>query len=152
MKSKIYKLGIFFFMAIFFIACSEDPIVNSTSDEVVTPKERSTSERDLVYSDLGSTYSKTEARTIFAKTLATAISSNREIKNFIYSEAATEFNGDYEVLYAMVKDKNISGVPFYRLLNDASRTLQHAQEVSPDFFSDEILKADPKLTIFLDER
>ncbi|PTX59474.1 hypothetical protein C8N46_10963 [Kordia periserrulae] len=152
MKSKIYKWGIFFFMAISFIACSEDPVVDSTSDEIITQKARTTPSGELVYSDLGSTYSKTQARTIFAKTLAKAIQNNREIKNFIYNEAASEYNGDYEVLYLMVKDRNVAGVPFHQLLNDTSRTLQHAQEVTPDFFSNEVLKADPKLTIFLDAR
>ncbi|EDP94789.1 thrombospondin type 3 repeat-containing protein [Kordia algicida OT-1] len=152
MKTKILKWGIFFFTAISFIACSEDPVINSTSDEVITQKERPSSGGNLVYSDLGSTYSKTQARTIFAKTLATAISGNREIKEFIYNEAATQYNGDYEVLYVMVKDRNIGGVPFHQLLNDTARNLQYAQEVTPDFFSNEILKADPKLTIFLEER
>jgi len=152
MKTKILKWGIFFFMAISFIACSEDPIVDSTSDEVVTQKERSLSRGDLVYSDLGSVYSKTEARTIFAKTLARAISGNRDLKNFIYNEAATQYNGDYEVLYLMVKDKNIGGVPFHQLLNNTARGLQYTKQVTPDFFSNEVLKADPKLTIFLEER
>lgn len=151
MKTKILKWGIFLFIAIFHISCSNEDITSTDSDDVSLQKNMQSNSRDLVYSNLGSEFSKTQARTIFAQTLAVAIRNNESLKNYIYAEARSQFNGDYEVLYLMVKDREIEGVPFHQILLEASRNLEFEQRISDDFFSKEVLKADPKLTIYVDE-
>ncbi|WP_420574450.1 hypothetical protein [Kordia sp.] len=151
MKTKILKWGIFLLIAIFHISCNNDDIVTTDTNDSAIQKNVRTESRELVYANLGSEFSKTQARTIFAKTLAVAIRNNENVKNYIYEEASNQFNGDYEIMYLMVKDQAIEGVPFHQILLEASQGIEFEQGISENFFSEEVIRADPKLTIYVDE-
>ena len=101
------------------------------------------------YSALGSEYSKTQARAIFARSLAIAINQNPGLKDYIVAKAGEKFNGDFEILYAMVKDDEVEGMTLHQILLEAAMS-NPEDEVPEDFFSNEVVKADPYLTVYVD--
>jgi len=143
-------LGIVFFLA----SCQEDETISevqSDTSEISVIRNEGGDEGGLEYSEFNSQYSKTEARAIFAKTLALSMANNEGVKQHFIQKAAEEFNGDLEVLYLMVKDDEINGSPLSQILTEVAMQNQVAAGITDEFFSTEIIAADPLLTVYVDE-
>lgn len=148
---SILFLGIVFLLA----SCQENEseLQENSIDNIITRGGDGGGNDDggeLKYSAFETGYSKTQARAIFAQSLAKTIADNPQVKDYLVTKAAEEFNGDTEVLYAMVKDDEIEGVPFNQLLRQAS-TVAAFEQVPDDFFSETVVMADPYLTVYIDE-
>lgn len=150
MKTIFIKIIFFLFLSIFISSCNDDEAFEiSSEDKIDLTTQKAT--RNLEYSNLGSRYSKTEVRRIFSKTLALTINTNPEVKEILVNSARTKFNGDYESLYLMVKDTRTRFGKLSDLLLQSYRA-NFSEPISEDFFSNEVSKADPYLTIYIDER
>ena len=82
--------------SVLFISCEKGV-------EVVDPNESAT---PSVFNDVDVAEIET-ARTEFAKTLAKALK-ERGVREFLKTEALQQYDGDYDVLFALVKDKKLS--------------------------------------------
>ncbi|NJN33289.1 MAG: hypothetical protein HC817_02585 [Saprospiraceae bacterium] len=94
---------------------------------------------------------KDEARDYFAKTLAKAVE-QEDVQNFLKEEALKRLNGDYEVLYMMVKKTKLkNGKTFSEILQEvANKDLaKRDSKTTKDFFDSFLEKIDPSLTIYL---
>lgn len=79
-------------------------------------------------------------QTAFARVLVTALKTEPELRSFLKVEAAKQFNGDYDILYQMVKDKPVnSGESFHAHLAKYADATELAQ----------IEEGSPLLTIFI---
>ena len=152
MKKLFIKWGVLLFLSLCVISCDKDEITeDSQQSNDLTSQNFSQDDEGLVYSALGSEFSKTQARTIFAKTLAVTIGHNPELKHFIYEKAHEMFNGDYEVLYLMIKDEQVNGQPIHEMLKESSQEIEYEMNLPENFFKEEVLKADPYITVYVDE-
>jgi len=148
MKTYFIKVYLLLAMGVLFTSCFKDNDEIQPQDEVVSKVELTT---DKVYSKLGSEYSKTEARDIFAKTIALAAQQYPDVKRLILSEAKEQYTGDTEVLYAKSKDAEIDGVSFADILTKVYfRNFEG--NIPEDFFTNEIIMADPYISLYVDER
>jgi len=95
-----------------------------------------------------STVSVDQARIQFAQTLSLAMS-NTAVRNFLKTEAALQFDQDYDVLYQVVKNKQVSpGQTFASLLiSYAPSTIQN----KTSFFNTDLCQLDPLLNISFPE-
>ncbi len=152
MKTIVTKFTILLAVVWAMSSCSRDELTENTlaPDEISAKIEEQTIKGNLQYSKLGSEYSKTQARDILSKTLALAISQNDEIKEIIVKEASRKSNGDTEALYLSIKDiKTSKGTLADYLLETYYQNFK--EEIPKDFFSNEVVKADPYSTIYVND-
>src|ERR1044071_2751089 len=124
MKRKFMLLSMI--AGLFFVSCKK---------EIANP------ETTAPLSELTSRQSN-QLRTDFAKVLARAIT-NPHVQTLIKNEALKQFNNDYDVLFQLVKDKDIEpGVTFIDYL--ASSGLTEEMRIGID-------RSLPLLTIFVPE-
>ncbi len=136
-------------LAVFLNSCTKDDLtVQSTEANIESKADRS--DVNSEYSPLGSKYSKNEAREYFSKALAITMANDPEVKNYLIEKANEQFNGDYEVLYLMVKDEKLNNGTFAEILQTHYER-NYRDELPRDFFSEEVVKADPYLTVYIDE-
>ncbi|WP_025740380.1 hypothetical protein [Aquimarina pacifica] len=152
MKTIVTKFTILLAVAITVFSCSKDELTESSMEheEASAKIETFANKGSLEYSKLGSEYSKTEARDILSKTLALAISGNDEIKEIIVKEASRKPNGDTEALYLSIKDTKTSVGTLADLLQKTYYE-NFREDIPNDFFSNEIVKADPYGTIYVND-
>lgn len=151
MKIIFIRTILIVFLSVFISSCHDDEAFEISSQENKIDLVTQRNGGELEYSNLGSRYSKTEARRIFSKTLALTISNNPDVKEILIEDARRKFNGDYESLYLMIKDTRTRSGNFSDLLLQSYRE-NFTEPIAEDFFSNEVLKADPYLTIYIDER
>lgn len=136
--------------AILLNSCSKDDLSTEVREETNVEAKADRPSGNLEYSPLGSEYSKTQAREIFSKALAVTIANDREVKDFLVKKAKEQFNGDFEVLYLMVKDERMGRATLAQKLEFYYQKY-YKDELPRNFFSDEIVKADPYMTLYIDE-
>ena len=91
---------------------------------------------------------KDQARNQFAQTLALAMS-NPGLRDFLKTEASRQFDGDFDILYEVVKNREVSpGRTFASVLaNYASGSIPNKVA----FFSSDLCQIDPLLNISFPE-
>jgi len=151
MKTNILKLVMFMTLATFIFSCSEDDYtIAPQEDVIIDTKAIDRPTGNQIYSSLGSRYSKTQAREIFSKALSVTLNNDKEVKDFLAKKAKEQFNGDFEILYLRVKDQRLGRRTLAQKL-EINYYKYFKEELPKGFFSDEIVKADPYLTIYIDE-
>lgn len=151
MKKSSSKLTILLAVALLIFACSKDDFLETEVQDQLTTEQTSNLERGrLEYSKLGSKYSKTQARRILAKTMSLMISENPKMKSILMEEASKKSNGDTEIMYLKMKDQIMGRGTFSDQLQ-ATYSKNFKEEIPKDFFKNEISKADPYLTFYIDE-
>ncbi len=78
------------------------------------------------------------------------VSQNPEVKELLINEVNKKFNGDNEVLYVMVRDMETSKGTLSDILTQ-TYTENFKEELPRDFFKEELVKADPYMTIYIDD-
>jgi hypothetical protein len=139
MKKQIFK-------GLLCIAAISLSVWACTKDNSATIKE-DTTPQNLVFTD----DQKDEARDFFARTLAKSCSYEM-VQTFLKERALKKVNGDYEILYMMVRDRKLSnGKTFATVLQEqADNDLQKRDsKTTEDFFNLFTEKIDPSLTIYL---
>lgn len=152
MKTILTKFTLALAIVCMLFSCSKDELTeeNTISAEASSSLKQEENNGALQYSSLGSEYSKTEARDILAKTLALAISKSKEIKQLILEETSKKPYGDTEVLYLSIKDVKLREGTLADVLQKTYYE-NFKEEISKDFFSNELVKADPYSTIYVDQ-
>lgn len=119
---KRFKLLTFITMLIYMSACNQlDPI-------------------DNVVAEVQSPVVSISAQESFAAILAAALKEKPDLRVFIKKEALKQFDRDYDVLVATVRDQEVSGdITFYEILKEYDKESQ----------LDGILDSQPLLTIFV---
>ncbi len=132
MRTKFYLIATFFSCIIMFgmfIACDKHDVV---SDNISgKTKEKSIS--------AGEGYQR---KMYVAKTLAKALT-NEDLRTFLKKESQEMFDNEYDILYAVVKDKEISkGITFEDMLLSYAESKEHFKKV---------MEEEPLLTIYVPE-
>lgn len=114
MKIKFYLTATFLSCVVLgmFIACDKNDVVSDNiSDET---------KKSLISGDEGY-----QRRMYVAKTLAKALT-NEDLRSFLKKESLKMFDHEYDILYALVKDKEISsGVTFEDVLMSYAESKEH---------------------------
>ncbi len=151
MKTTILQLTGLWMLSILLFACSNEDLNNELAPETQEISKRFEEPKGgQEYSALGSEYSKTKARDIFSKAMSVTIAGNKEVKELLIEKAKEQYNGDTEVMYLMVKDEKLGRGTLADLLAMNYRKY-FKEELPRDFFSEELVKADPYMTIYIDE-
>lgn len=113
-------------IALMVLACAkEEPVPN-------TVKEGTPTVTDAGY----------QRKVYFAKTLAKALTS-RDVRSFLRRESLNMFDNDYDVLYALIRDKELGdGVTFEDALSSYADSKEHFKRVVDE---------EPLLTIYVPE-
>lgn len=152
MKTKLIKLTLLLSLGVFIFSCSKDDLMDNTSqaEEISIKKQDDRDNGSLEYSKLGSKYSKTQARRIISKAMAAAIADHPQLKSMFIEEAGKKFNGDTEILYVLFKDTETPKGKLSDVLRESYQR-RYKDDLPDNFFGDEVVKADPYLTIYVDE-
>lgn len=152
MKTKLIHLTLLCCFSLIISSCSQDELTDhiQQTEEVSLKKQDNGDHGTLEYSKLGSRFSKTQARRIVAKAMSAAMAEYPQLKSLLMEEAGKKFNGDTEVMYLQFKDK---ATPKGKVSDILSNMYQkkYQGDLPDDFFDQEVVKADPYLTFYIDE-
>jgi len=146
---KVKKL-IWFAYACVLVLCSCEKDIIEIKDE----KQPNTSVNSRTIEELDLNHSE-RLKLRFGRAFARAISEHPELRQFIKNEALKRFNGDYDIMYNLIKDKPMSTRVMMKNAN-AAATNNTIATIIKNYFEDpselkQIESQLPLLTIFVPE-
>ena len=155
---KIYlkKTGLFLSLAILITSCQNDDFNQSNPNAVIETTEIKFESINFDEND--------KLKLKFAEAFSNALVANKDVRRLVKEEALKNFNKDYDVLYALVKNESLTPTEYLKkgdtktskiLLQKSANALTLREALLPFFSSEaeliEIEQKMPLLTIFVPE-